>query len=227
MKNTFLNRSMETNGRRRALISGILLLLLPLSSVFGNNAEKLIKKIQKQYRDTKRIEIHFTETTKFSFTGTESNVSGTLQMDGKEKYRFDADDQVLVSNGKTLWRFNKVESQVLIDKVNTEETDDFFNSFLYHIDDHYFGEIFEEKKINNTKVYGIKLTPKPSQQSPFTSIKIWVQDKSWRIHRLVYTRYNGNSTEYTINKMIFNPNFPAELFSFTPPQGIQVIDLRL
>ncbi|MEZ4765974.1 MAG: DUF2092 domain-containing protein [Calditrichia bacterium] len=59
------------------------------------------------------------------------------------------------------------------------------------------------------------------------SVKIWVKDKEWEIDRLIYEDYNTNETEYVISKTNFDPKFQETLFSFNPPEGIEVIDLRL
>lgn len=190
------------------------------------NVEKIIKKVQKKYRSTKTIRIEFKEMATFQLTGMTTEVSATLQMEGKEKFRLESEDQVLVNNGTTMWRFNKLDSQVLVDDAKKDQQDAMLNSLLYEINDHYFSELIEEKKENGVKKYSIKLTPKPSEQSYFTSIKILVRDKSWEIEQLTYTDYNGNETEYAIEKIDFNPGFNDAVFSFVPPEGIQVIDLR-
>ena len=195
-------------------------------SMDAANVEKIVKKVQKKYRSTKTIRIQFKEISTFQLTGTTTEVSATLQMEGKEKFRLESEDQVLVNNGNTMWRFNKLDSQVLVDHAKQDQQDAMLNSLLYKISDHYFSELITEKKEEGVKRYVIKLTPKPDEQSFFTAIKIEVRDKSWEIDQLVYTDYNGNETNYVIEKIDFNPSFNDSVFSFSPPEGIQVVDLR-
>ncbi|MFQ5584541.1 MAG: outer membrane lipoprotein carrier protein LolA [Calditrichia bacterium] len=196
------------------------------SSVNGANVGKIIKNIQKKYQETRTIRIHFKETARFQLTGTATEVDGILQMEGKEKFRLESEDQLLVNNGKTLWRFNKLDNQVLIDYAKKDEQDAMLNNLLFEINEHYFGQLVEELKEGKIKIYVLKLTPKPDEQSFFTAIKIWVRDKTWEINKLLYTDYNGNETEYLIENIEFNPDFTKSIFTFTPPQGTQVIDLR-
>ncbi len=218
------------NARLRNGLSGgvlwLLMLLVAGSAASGADVDKIIKKMQKKYRSAKTIQIHFKEITQFSLTGTTTEVSGVLHMQGQKKFRLETEDQVIVSDGKTIWQYNKLESQVLIDNAKNENQEVLLNNFLYEINDHYFGQILEEKKEAGKKRYLLKLTPKPAEQSFFTEVRIWVVDKTWEIVQAVYTDYNDNVTKYVIDKMAFNPALPDTLFTFTPPEGVPVVDLR-
>ncbi len=208
------------------LTSTLLLMLLTVSAVYAGKVDKIIGKVQDKYRKTKTVRIEFKEKSHFKLTDTMTEIAGVLQMSGKDKYRLDSEDQVLVSNGETLWRYNKLDSQVLVDHAKKTEEDVMLNNFLYEIKDHYFGQLLEEKKDGGVKKYAIKLTPKPSEQSFFSSIKMWVKDKTWEVEEIVYVDYNGNETTYVISEIVFNPNLNTSIFTFTPPEGIQVVDLR-
>ncbi len=204
------------------------LMALYAFSTPGHSADvnKIVNNVQKKYRGAKGIRIHFTEISRFSLTGTETRVSAVLQMRGKNNFRLDSEDQVLINDGETFWRYNKLDSQVLIDYAKKNEDDVLLNSFLYDFEDHYFAQIIDEVKEKDVKKYIIKMTPKPTEQSYFSSIKVWIQDKTWEIERIVYTDYSDNETEYLIEKTVFNPELSDSVFAFTAPEGIQVVDLR-
>lgn len=217
---------MKQKNNFKYLTSTLLLMLLTVSSLYAGKVDKIINKVQDKYRSTKTVRIEFKEKSHFKLTDTMTEIAGVLQMSGKDKYRLDSEDQVLVSNGETLWRYNKLDSQVLVDHAKKTEEDVMLNNFLYEIKDHYFGQLLEEKKDGGVKKYAIKLTPKPSEQSFFSSIKMWVKDKTWEVEEIVYVDYNGNETTYVISEIVFNPNLNTSIFTFTPPEGIQVVDLR-
>lgn len=220
--------SMSKKTRMKTLMTVFLAAIFPLASAFGADADDIIGKVQKKYQSTKSIRIHFKEISRFKLTGTVNEVDAVLQMQGKERFRMESEDQVLVNDGNTFWRFNKLDNQVLVDYAKKDDQEVLLNNFLYEVKDHYFAQILAETKAaGGGNAYVLKLTPKPSEQSVFTSIKVWVKDKSWEIERLIYTDYNDNETEYEIAKIEFNPDLGDATFTFTPPEGIQVIDLRL
>lgn len=205
----------------------LVLAIFAVNTVMGADADDIVNKVQKKYQSAKSIRIHFKEISRFKLTGTMSEVNAVLQMVGKDRFRLESEDQVLVNDGDTFWRYNKLDNQVLIDYSKKDDQEVLLNNFLYEIKDHYFAQIVEEAKEGGDKIYVLKLTPKPSEQSVFTSIKVWIKDKTWEIKRLIYTDYNDNETEYEIEKIEFDPKLADSTFSFSPPEGIQVIDLRL
>lgn len=196
-------------------------------SLCAAEADDIVKNVQKKYQSTKTIRIQFKEIARFKLTGTTSEMNAVLQMKGKDKFRLESEDQVLVNDGEAFWRFNKLDNQVLVDYAKKDEQEVLLNNFLYEVKDHYFAQIVEENKEKSGKIYVIKLTPKPSEQSVFTSIKVWIKDKSWEIERLIYTDFNDNETEYQIDMIDFNPELAESTFTFSPPEGIKVIDLRM
>ncbi len=206
-------------------IAIVISLLLP-TFLAAANVNKILKGMQKKYRSAQKISINFKEVNKFNLTGTQSEVSGTLLMEGKKRFRLETEDQVLVNDGKTLWRYNKIDNQVLIDYAKSEQQDVLLNDLLYNLKDHYYGELIQEYKDKKPKRFLIKLVPKPSEQSFIKTIKFWVEDKSWEIERVIYTDYNDNETEFLIEKIDFNPHISDKTFTFVPPDGTQVVDLR-
>lgn len=200
--------------------------LIFFSGVHAAKVEKIIQNVQKKFKSSQTLRIQFVETARFSLTGTQSQVSGILQMEGNDRFRLESEDQVVVNDGETLWRYDKLENQVLVDYAKKGDQEVMISDFLDGLEDHYLAQMIDEVKDDNLTKYVIKLTPKPSQQSYFSSIKIWVRDKSWTVDRVIYMDYNDNETEYTIENMEFNPLLTQAVFTFTPPEGIQVIDLR-
>jgi outer membrane lipoprotein carrier protein len=197
------------------------------NTAMGAEADDIVKKVQKKYQSAKSIRIQFKEISRFKLTGTMSEVDAILQMEGKDKFRLESEDQVLVNDGETFWRYNKLDNQVLVDYSKKDDQEILLNNFLYEVKDHYFAQIVEETKEGGDKIFVLRLTPKPSEQSIFTSIKVWIKDNTWEIKRLIYTDYNDNETEYEIEKIEFDPKLADSTFTFSPPEGIQVIDLRL
>jgi outer membrane lipoprotein-sorting protein len=204
-----------------------MIILCPLSVCYsGTDVEKVIKNVQNKYKKSKLILIEFNEISRFSLTGTTSEVYGTLIIDEEQHFRLESEDQVMVNDGTTFWRYNKIENQVLIDHAKKGEQELLPNHFLQDISENYFSQLLEEKKTDGKKVYLIKLTPKPNNESFFTSIKIWIKDKSWEVDKVIYMDYNENETEFNIEKIEFDPQLTDAIFSFTAPDGSEIVDVR-
>ena len=207
-----------------------LIIVFLISSVqmylFATDTEKIIKEVQEKYQKSKSLEIQFKEINRFKLTNTTSEIFGTFVIKGKDKYRLNSETQIIVTDGETFWRYNKIENQVLIDNAKKENQEVLLNNFLYDLQKNYFSQIVDEYKDDGTKIFVLKLTPKPSNESFFTSIKFWVENKSWKIRRVIYTDYNENETEYEIEKIYFDKQFPDSFFTFNPIEGSEVVDVR-
>lgn len=210
-------------------IYGVLAIILAMAvTIPAANVKKIIAKIQNKYKNISTLEIHFKQKTVFELTKMESEVFGTLLLDRKnDRYRLETEDQLIVDNGKTFWRYNKLENQVLIDYAKKSEEDVLLSDFLFDIQKKYFAELVSEEKTGKQKQFVIKLTPKNTEESYFKAIKFWVLDKTWEIQRVVYIDINDNETEFEITQLKINVPIPENAFTFKPPQGVDIVDLRM
>jgi outer membrane lipoprotein carrier protein len=191
-----------------------------------SNVEKIIKQVQKKYREINVVYVDFKQVNRFKLTGIQNEVFGTLWISQDNKFRFETEDQVMVSNGDKFWRYNKLENQVIIDYAKKSQNDVFLNNFLFNISDHYLSQIVNEESVNKQKIYEIRLTPKNPDDSYFKYIKVWLVDKSWDLKKVVYIDFNENEVEYDIEKIDFNPKVSQNIFDFQTPEGVEVVDLR-
>jgi outer membrane lipoprotein-sorting protein len=191
------------------------------------DAKKLVKDVQKKYQKVKSLQVDFKQINTFKLSGITNEFFGTLLITNDDKFRLETEDQTMVSDGNTFWRFNKLENQVLIDYAKKTEQDIFLKDFLFNLEDMYYSQILSENKINNHKVYELKLVPKEIDTSFFTQIKVWIRDKSWEIDKIIYVDYNDNESEYNIEKLKLNPEITEKQFLLEVPEGLDVVDLRL
>jgi outer membrane lipoprotein-sorting protein len=190
------------------------------------DVNKVVKKMREKYKNAKTLLIDFKEISRFSLTGTETEVSASLYIENMNQFRLESEDQILVSNGETFWRYNKIENQVLIDYAKKGDQEILVNDILSEKTETYYTQLIREYKEDGTKLYVIKLTPKPDSDSFFQDIKVWVEDKSWEINKIIYTDYNENETEFQIEKIELNKELSMTTFTFEAPEGSEVVDVR-
>lgn len=190
------------------------------------DVNKVIKKMREKYKNAKTLFIDFKEISRFSLTGTQTEVSASLYIEDMNQFRLESEDQIVVSNGETFWRYNKIENQVLIDYAKKGDQEILVNDILSDKTENYYTQLIQEYKEDGKKLYVIKLTPKPDSDSFFQEIKVWVVDKSWAIKKIIYTDYNENETEFQIEKIELNKELPLTMFTFEAPEGSEVVDVR-
>jgi outer membrane lipoprotein-sorting protein len=79
--------------------------------------------------------------------------------------------------------------------------------------------------VENAETYVLKLVPK-DDQSFIKSVKMWVEDGTWVVRKVQIIDVNDTETVYTVVELKINTRVNDALFTFTPPAGTEVVDLR-
>jgi outer membrane lipoprotein carrier protein len=74
---------------------------------------------------------------------------------------------------------------------------------------------------------GIRLTLVPQNKMPFKSIVLDFADRSPFPRAVATEEESGDSTTIEFHDMVLNGAVPDDLFTFTPPQGVQIKDREL
>jgi outer membrane lipoprotein carrier protein len=196
---------------------------------FGQQRELTVKEItdrlQKRYESIEDATARFSQHVKFGFSKIEQDFAGTLKMKKPHKYRIETEYQTLVTDGVTVWSYSPVNKQVLIDRY--KETPDSFTpeQFLLNLPANYFASIVPQEKPGEGSMIVLKLVPK-DDQSFVKSMKVWVEESSWVVRKVEMLDVNDTEKTYTVQEIKINTNLKENTFSFTPPAGTEVVDLR-
>jgi outer membrane lipoprotein carrier protein len=195
----------------------------------GQNKEYTVKEItdrmQKKYETIQDATARFTQHVKFGFSKIEQSFSGTLRMKKPNHYRVETEYQTLVTDGTTVWSFSPVNKQVLIDRY--KETADSFTpeQFLLNLPSNYYATLVQPESGSEKALIALKLVPK-DDQSFIKSMKVWVDEGSWVVRKVEMLDVNDTEKVYTVLDIKINTNLKDNTFSFTAPQGTEVVDLR-
>ncbi len=189
-------------------------------------AERVLKKMSDKFKRAQSYQAEFTLTMDIPESDQNEVRQGKLYVSG-EKYRFEMDGVVSISDGKTQWQYNKESNEVYIS--NYEPQEQVFEPrdlFALYKEDFYY--ILEgEKKFRDKVVYVITLVPVNKNESYF-KIKLYVDKKEYIPARVIV--YEKSGVRYYLDLQSFIPGVPLPdmLFTFDPSAypGITVIDTR-
>jgi len=71
----------------------------------------------------------------------------------------------------------------------------------------------------------IKLVPK-DDRSFVKSVKLWVVQGTWDVRKIMVVDVNETETTYVIDRLSLNATLNDTMFSFSPPPGTEIVDLR-
>lgn len=204
----------------------IFVLLLPyVLFAKAPSSDQIVHKMRKQFETSDVEKISFTEVYKWNMTGEEASVHGKLWLKGEDHFYVETDDQIIVSNGKTLWTYSKSANRVLIDNLSTAEGTILPNQILLQYTKQYKGMVLGEEVINDRSCYLIEFTPKETT-GYIANVRMWIDKDVWLPKQFEQTDLQGNQTVFQDLNVELNSKVQNDLFQFTLKDDMTVLDMR-
>lgn len=154
------------------------------------------------------------------------SVNGNVNLKGKvyfkkENYlRFELKNNLIISDGKTSWNYSQKDNKVIITNYDDNENKILsIRQLLFE-----YPKECELSTIESEGKKVLQLIPKPESFS-FNSVKLFLDDDYLITKVLIDDPVSGNVQIHLSNYKL-NSKLPQSFFTFTPPEGCQIIDLR-
>lgn len=200
----------------------IIFFLLCGIGVNAQDAQEIIKKVQTKYDNISDAKATFTQTLKNS-GGKANSSSGTIYIKKANKYRIEAGGQIIITDGKTSWSYSPKRKQVVVDNYKDDGNTFSPNKFLFNYPENFYSDLEGEDNVGGVDCYIIKLTPRGG--GSVKSAKIWI-DKNEDLIRKINVVTSESTNTYTLKDISLDAGLSTSKFSFSPPEGVEVIDLR-
>ncbi len=188
-----------------------------------------IKRLEAKYKSAKSLEADFVQEV---FQATLAKVKTSkgnirLRKPGSVRWEiYEPEASIMVSNGRKLWYYTpnagtKGKGQVIERSANELSKQPLFQiltgtSGLEKAFTVVKTEAKEEKELT-------EVTLKPKQSSgPLELVRLTVDDK-YLISEVFLKNTTGNTTKISLLNQHLDATFPAVLFNFVPPAGVDVI----
>ncbi len=212
----------------KRIIMGIIALVIA-AGVYAQKDKKATEILDAVIAKTeaqKTIEVDFTYTMKNPEAGINESKSGILQiMDNS--YRLDIGEQVVISDGETMWTLLIEDEEVMINEVEENDADAITPSNLLNsYSDNYKSKFLQEDRYNGKTAEIIELTPLKGRN--FTKIHVIIDKAEKQILSFSIFDKNGSTYSYIINKYNSNKDIPASQFTFTEADypDFEIVDMR-
>jgi outer membrane lipoprotein carrier protein len=203
----------------------LLLVLLSVQVFGGDTAQEILDKVAARYGSVTDAEIHFTQNVKFAVAGLQQHASGVLLFKKPQKYRLEVEEQLIVTDGETVWSYSPSGKQVLIDRFKVDDQAMTPDRVLVHAPAEFTSSLLGREKLGKAETIVLKLVPR-SDQGSVTSMKIWVSESDWLLRKVEMEDVSGKQTTYLVNTIRTNLDLPDERFTFKVPEGVETVDLR-
>jgi chaperone LolA len=200
----------------------VVFLMIFIGSTYAQDAQEIIRNVQSKYNSIKDAQATFSQYVKYS-SGSSQSSSGTIYIQKEDKYRIESKNEVIVTDGVTSWSYSKKKKQVIIDNYKNDGNTFSPNKFLFNYPENFYSDLEGTETVSGSECYLLKLSPR--HKGSVKSAKIWV-DKDENLIRKITINSSESNTTYSLKKITLDAGLSSSKFSFSPPEGVEVIDLR-
>lgn len=145
-----------------------------------------------------------------------------------DAYRLDMGDQLLISDGKVVWKILKADKEVEISLPTSG--DDALNpkNVFTMYEKGFKNKYVKEGKVGTKAVHIIELYPLAPKTKDYNTIRLYIDKSLMQVVKSEIIGNNGNLYTYDIKKFTVNETTAAGFFSFSKTEfpGFEVNDLR-
>lgn len=202
-------------------------LALTLGSLAQTSAQTgVLDRILKVNEEIENFQAEFAQTNYAKATGISQRFEGKLWLERPESFRMEVvspDTQLFVSDGQIMWMYLPRSKQVIREQLSETRRVPQPSQVLFEFSDKYEIDFQGEHTLEDRPYYLINLTPK--EESPyFTGAKVWLDQKSLLMTRLVVVDVLQNETTLEFKEVRTNTVLPESTFRFTPPADVEVVE---
>ncbi len=192
-----------------------LIILFFATTTFSQNAEAVLKSLQNKFNSINSLSVNVTQKA-----NSKSALTGKMYFKKENNIRVEFPNQLIVSDGKTSWNYNKKDKKVIISDYDDTGSGLLSINYLVY---QYPSECNLSLSSEGGKQVLI-LTPK-SKRNNFGEVKLFI-NKDDLIDKIITSNQGAGSIEILFSNYSLNPSISDSQFSFTPPEGTSIVDLR-
>jgi outer membrane lipoprotein-sorting protein len=185
------------------------------SITFAQNAETVLKSLQTKFDSITDLTANVSQKV-----NGKDNLSGKMYFKKENNLKIQFANQTLVADGKTSWNYNEKTKKLIISNYDEESSGMLSINYLVY---QYPAECNLELATGGSEQILI-LKPK-SKRNKFGEVKLYIT-KNNLIDKVIVSNQATGTMEVSFSNYKLNQKFLDSEFSFTPPEGTTVVDLR-
>ena len=182
---------------------------------FAQSAENVLKSLQNKFDSISDLTVNFNQKS-----AGKSLLSGTMFFKKENKIRLEIDNQLIISDGESIWNYSKKQNKVVIS--NYEEEGAGLLSINYIVYKYPSECDLELSSEGNNDILILK--PK-TKKNNMGVVKLYIS-KDFTINKAELSRNTSGMSEIVFSNYKLNQKLSESKFLFKEPEGTSVVDLR-
>lgn len=182
----------------------------------------VVDRIEAKYADVPKLKMTFTQTVESQLYGKQTQ-TGTVAFarPGKMRWDFAGEDKHYISDGSTMWVYLAADKQAF--KYENWDADGSPESLLSSLDN--LDRLYTVS-VDKTDDTATVLSLKPRANATYDHVKLALNGELV-VQTVTVFDAMGTTTTLAFTDVELSPELPDTTFSFTPPEGVEVISTGL
>lgn len=210
------------NRRATPLLLLLVLALAPTAAAQSNTLS--LTDVQQAYENLDGLRASFSQTISSEFADNTRRVEGTVLLSGN-KYHVQTPNQTVVTNGQTTWIYTPADSQVVVNDAGKDASRVTPKTFLTASSDRYTVTNSTPTQRAGEEHVALQIAAADSA-ARFQEATLWARRSDRVVTRMQATDRNGSTLDLRLQDVALNPPLDQSPFTFSPPTGVEVVDLR-
>lgn len=183
-----------------------------------------LSSVKQRYQALDGLRASFTQVMGSEFSKDSTRMRGHVLLAGN-KYRVETPSQTVVTNGQTRWIYSPADSQVVVNDAGSRESTVTPQAFLSSSVEKY--EVSSRRFQTRDGAHHVVLELTSTDPSArFTNVTLWVRTADTIVTRLRAEDQSGSALDLRLRDIQIDPPLAGNPFVFSPPEGIEIVDLR-
>ena len=180
-----------------------------------NDADEVLNDLQTKFDTIKDLSVDFTQSG-----NGKNKLAGMLVFKKENMLRIDTKNFIIVTDGTTSWNYNKKQNKVIISNYDENDPGVFsIKELVYEL------PAESDIELSNENGQNVLTLTQNSYNYSFDSAKLWLNEDNL-ISKVVLNDAAIGIVKVKFSNYQLNQNLKDSEFSFTPPEGSRIIDIR-
>lgn len=211
------------NVTKRILVF-VLMAAFQVGVLQAQNQADITQQLSERYTSLTVMKADFVQVATSDFLDAPERFSGSLTFGGTG-YRVETGSQSIITDGTTMWIYNRSQNQVIINDFVEDEYSFSLTTFLRQLDEDF--TVTSAGVENRSGQVHDMLDLEPNDEfASFRQVRLGVRRSDGLVTWLKVIDLNDVEMVFDLSNIRVDPPIPDDLFRFEPPSGVEVVDLR-
>jgi outer membrane lipoprotein carrier protein len=202
----------------------IFFLLTFTTVICCQDGNQLIKDVQNRFESITNLGADFLQSNELPDVKKPVTYKGKFLFEKENKYRIELKNSEIITDGKTVWNYNKKTKKVIISDTENDQAVFSVKNIVYDYPAQSKINYVGKELVGGDSCNVIQLDP-VDKEKKFESAKIWIGGNNL-IRKFEIKNPDNSILIFELSNIKINQKTPKDKFKFDPPQGTEIIDLR-